>query len=40
VAATIYRHLGIDARNVSIPDTQNRPTYLLDEGHPIRELLV
>jgi uncharacterized protein (DUF1501 family) len=39
IAATIYHHLGIDGRNVSVPDPQGRPTYLLDEGHPIRELV-
>jgi hypothetical protein len=38
VAATIYRHLGIDGRSVSVRDQQGRPTYLLEEGHPIREL--
>ncbi len=39
VAATIYHHLGIDARSVTIRDPQNRPGFLLDEGEPIRELL-
>jgi hypothetical protein len=39
VAATIYHHLGIDARNVTLRDPQNRPGFLLDEGEPIRELL-
>ena len=39
VAATIYHHLGIDARNVTFRDRLDRPMYLLDSGQPIRELL-
>lgn len=39
VAATVYHHLGIDARAVSFPDHQGRPLALLDRGEPIRELL-
>ncbi len=39
VAATVYHHLGIDARSVSFPSNDGRPTYLLDHGLPIRELL-
>jgi uncharacterized protein (DUF1501 family) len=39
VAATIYHHLGINARNVTFPDHQGRPLYLLDRGEPIRELV-
>lgn len=38
VAATIYRHLGIDARAVTIRDQLGRPAFLLDDGEPIREL--
>ncbi|MGE3806823.1 MAG: DUF1501 domain-containing protein [Gemmataceae bacterium] len=38
VAATIYRHLGIDGRNTTVGDREGRPTYLLEEGQPIREL--
>jgi uncharacterized protein (DUF1501 family) len=39
VAATVYHHLGIDARNVSFPDAQKRPIYLVESGAPIRELV-
>src|SRR5262249_8495496 len=38
VAATVYHHLGIDARTVTFPDGQGRPVYVLDTGEPIREL--
>jgi uncharacterized protein (DUF1501 family) len=38
VAATIYHHLGIDARSVTYPDRLGRPGFLLEEGQPIREL--
>jgi hypothetical protein len=39
VIATLYHHLGIDARNVTLTDTTGRPQYLVDIGQPIRELL-
>ena len=39
VAATIYHHLGIDARNTAIPDRAGRPRYLVEQGEAIRELL-
>jgi hypothetical protein len=39
VFATLYHNLGIDARRVTIVDTQGRPQYLLDEGDIIRELV-
>jgi hypothetical protein len=39
VAATVYHHLGIDARAISFDDRAGRPTYLLDRGEPIRELV-
>lgn len=39
VAATIYHHLGIDARGVMFFDRLNRPLPLLDRGEPIRELI-
>jgi uncharacterized protein (DUF1501 family) len=39
VAATVYHHLGIDARSVAFDDRAGRPTYLLDKGEPIRELV-
>jgi uncharacterized protein (DUF1501 family) len=39
VAATIYHHLGIDARSITFEDRTGRPTYLIDAGEPIRELI-
>jgi hypothetical protein len=36
--ATIYRHLGIDAPQVAIPDFGGRPTPILSHGTPIPEL--
>src|SRR5262245_28694880 len=39
VAATVYHHLGINARSITFPDHQGRPLYLLDRGEPIRELV-
>jgi hypothetical protein len=39
VAATIYWHLGIDARNVTFYDHLDRPLPLLNCGEPIRELI-
>ena len=39
VAATVYHHLGIDARNTSLPDRTGRHRYLVEQGVPIRELL-
>jgi hypothetical protein len=38
VAATIFRHLGIESRRVTITDTQGRPVPLIETGEPIREL--
>ena len=39
VFATLYRHLGIDARGTTIMDTTGRPHSLLDVGQPIAELI-
>lgn len=39
VAATIYHHLGINAREVTFYDHLDRPLPLLDHGAPIQELL-
>lgn len=39
VVATVLHHLGIDGRKVIFPDTQNRPTALIENGQPIRELV-
>jgi hypothetical protein len=36
--ATVYRHLGIDAENIAIPDFSGRPIPILQSGHPIEEL--
>ncbi len=38
--ATIYHHLGIDAKNVSIPDFTGRPVPILPQGRPVPELTV
>lgn len=38
VFATLYRNLGIDARQVTIDDPQGRPQYLLDNGEPLAEV--
>lgn len=37
--ATVYRHLGVDARKVQFPDFAGRPIPILNEGTPIPELL-
>jgi hypothetical protein len=39
VSATVFRHLGIDARQVTFTDSQGKPTRLVEDGEPIRELL-
>lgn len=39
IAATVFHHLGLDARAISFPDKTDRPMYLLDKGEPIRELI-
>jgi hypothetical protein len=39
VSATVYHHLGIDARSITFPDKNGRPTYLIENGEPIRELV-
>ena len=39
VAATVYHHLGIDGRSVTFEDRTGRPTYLIESGEPIRELV-
>ena len=36
--ATIYRHLGIDAGQITIPDFSGRPNLILSRGAPIPEL--
>ncbi|HEV3137987.1 MAG TPA: DUF1501 domain-containing protein [Pirellulales bacterium] len=37
--ATIYRHLGIDAPRVAIPNLSGRPVPILNDGEPIAELV-
>jgi uncharacterized protein (DUF1501 family) len=37
--ATAYRHLGIDAENITIPDLTGRPIPILQDGKPIPELI-
>jgi uncharacterized protein (DUF1501 family) len=39
VAATVYHHMGIDAASVTFEDRTGRPTYLIERGEPIRELV-
>jgi hypothetical protein len=39
VTATVFHHLGIDARKVAFPDQAGRPIYLVESGEPIRELV-
>jgi hypothetical protein len=39
VAATVYRHLGIDAGRITFPDRLGRPMPLLDDFRPIQELV-
>jgi len=39
VHATLYKHLGIDPRAVTIPDVTGRPHYLVDEWKPLPEVL-
>jgi hypothetical protein len=39
VASTVYHHLGIKADKVLFPDAQRRPTALIEDGQPIRELV-
>jgi uncharacterized protein DUF1501 len=39
VAATVYYHLGIDSRSVTFEDRTGRPTYLIERGQAIRELI-
>ena len=39
VAATVYHHLGIDSRSITFEDRSGRPTYLIEKGEPIRELI-
>jgi uncharacterized protein (DUF1501 family) len=39
VVSTVYHHLGIDGHAVSFLDGLRRPFHLIENGHPIRELV-
>jgi uncharacterized protein (DUF1501 family) len=39
VAATVYHHLGIDGRSIAFADRTGRPTYLIENGQAIQELV-
>lgn len=40
IFATLYQHLGIDAANITLPDLNGRPQYLIDNlERPLRELV-
>ena len=39
VFATLYKNLGLDARQITIDDPQGRPQYLLDDGEVIHEVV-
>ena len=39
VFATVYRNLGIDVAQTTIPDHNGRPQYLVERQDPIRELI-
>ena len=39
VVATVYHHLGIDGQTTHFDDGLGRPMALIDNGHPIRELV-
>jgi hypothetical protein len=39
VHATLYRHFGIDPRTVTLPDYTGRPNFLVDDWHPMPELI-
>jgi hypothetical protein len=38
VTATVFKHLGIDAKNIRFPDGLDRPTALVETGEPVKEL--
>ncbi len=38
VFSTLYRNLGLDAQQITLPDPQGRPQYLIDDAEPIEEL--
>lgn len=39
VTATVFHHLGINARETFLHDRTNRPTRLVEKGEPVRELV-
>ena len=38
VFVTLYRNLGLDARQITLLDPQGRPQYLIDDAEPIAEV--
>jgi hypothetical protein len=36
--ATVYRHLGIDYKTVTVPDFSGRPNPIVEDGQAIAEL--
>jgi hypothetical protein len=39
VAATVSHRLGIDSRSITFEHRAGRPTYLIEKGQPIRQLV-
>lgn len=39
VAATVYHHLGINARETALPNRAGRPMYLVERGEVVREVV-
>lgn len=39
VFATLYNHMGIDPRYITLTDNNGRPQYLVDNPNPVRELV-
>jgi hypothetical protein len=39
VVATVYHHLGINAKAITFPSNDNRPMHLVEKGEPVRELV-
>jgi hypothetical protein len=39
VSATVYHHLGINAKAITFPSNDGRPMHLVEKGEPVRELV-
>ncbi|MBI5761565.1 MAG: DUF1501 domain-containing protein, partial [Planctomycetales bacterium] len=39
VFATLYNHMGIDPKYITLTDNNGRPQYLVDNPNPVRELI-